>query len=73
MLEIVSSNNEILDIAFSLLSTVIALFSLILTYKISGKISIISTEKIGKNIDKYLSRQLPYPVTLFRSDCKIHD
>lgn len=68
MLEIVSSNNEILDIAFSLLSTVIALFSLILTYKISGKISIISTEKIGKNIDKYLSRQLPYPVTLFRSD-----
>lgn len=68
MLEIISSNNEILNIAFSLLSTVIALFSLILTYKISGKISIISTEKIGENIDKYLSRQLPYPVTLFRSD-----
>lgn len=68
MLEFIINNKDILDFILSLLSFVIALGSLFYTLKISGKISIVATEKIGENIDKTLSRKLPYPLTLVRDN-----
>lgn len=68
MLDLIKNNIDILELVLSLFSIFIALVSLIYTYKISGKISVVATEKIGENIDKYLSMKLPYPITLVRDD-----
>lgn len=66
MFELIKNNIDILELVLSLFSILIALVSLIYTYKISGKISVVATEKIGESIDKYLSMKLPYPITLVR-------
>ncbi len=66
MFELIKNNIDILELVLSLFSILIALVSLIYTYKISGKISVVTTEKIGESIDKYLSMKLPYPITLVR-------
>jgi hypothetical protein len=53
LLDLIKNNIDILELVLSLFSIFIALVSLIYTYKISGKISVVATEKIGENIDKY--------------------
>lgn len=66
MFDLIKNNIDILELVLSLFSILIALVSLIYTYKISGKISVVATEKIGESIDKYLSMKLPYTITLVR-------